>query len=90
MPPLRLGELSYESAHVHERASPLLFGLFSQALADDIRRKAWEMLANELPHGTAWRAVEEQRKAAEAAGSFKEVDLRRMKLGARKAAEKED
>eukprot|EP00879_Flechtneria_rotunda_P004025 GHRR01004267.1.p1 GENE.GHRR01004267.1~~GHRR01004267.1.p1 ORF type:complete len:293 (+),score=90.22 GHRR01004267.1:153-1031(+) len=58
-----------------------------KAEADDIRRLAWAHSAEELPVGTAWRAIEQHRKALIAAGHVAEVPLRRLKYDVRKQAE---
>ncbi len=66
-----------------------------QDIADEVRRLAWNLLSDELPHGTAWRTVEEYRAALVQAGKYELVDVRRSKLLARQelesvAAEKAD
>lgn len=54
-----------------------------KAIAEEVRRLAWQHAADELPHGTAWRGVEEQRAAQVDAGLYGWVDLRRMKYNER-------
>lgn len=54
-----------------------------QAIADEVRRLAWQHAAEELPHGTAWRDVEAQRAAMVEAGLYGWVDLRRTKYNMR-------
>lgn len=54
-----------------------------------VRRLAYNLSSNELPHGTAWRAVEEWRAELEAAGGAVQVDLRGLKYNNRLAQDKE-
>ncbi|KAI8466894.1 MAG: trimeric LpxA-like protein [Monoraphidium minutum] len=54
-----------------------------RAVADEVRRLAWQHAAEELPHGTAWRGVEAQRAAQVAGGLYAWVDLRRAKYSLR-------
>lgn len=55
--------------------------------AEDVRRLAWRHAAEELPHGTAWRAVEARRAALFDAGRAVELPMRRLKYDARREAE---
>ena len=45
--------------------------------------------ADELPHGSAWRLVEEWRAARDGAGLFEWVDMRRQKYAVRSELERE-
>jgi gamma-carbonic anhydrase len=54
-----------------------------KAVAEEVRRLAWELAAEELPHGTAWRGVEAQRAAQIEAGMYGWFDLRRAKYSLR-------
>lgn len=57
-------------------------------IADDIRDTAWTHLAEDLPHGTAWRVVERVRAADIEAGKYQWVDLRTERYTTRVEAEK--
>jgi carbonic anhydrase/acetyltransferase-like protein (isoleucine patch superfamily) len=60
-----------------------------KAVAEDARRAAWQLAGEELPHGTAWRGVEAQRKAQVEGGLYGWVDLRRIKYDERVKQEEE-
>ena len=55
----------------------------AEAMAEDVRRLAAQHADEELPHGTAWRAVEARRAALVEAGEYHWVDARRDKYDAR-------
>jgi carbonic anhydrase/acetyltransferase-like protein (isoleucine patch superfamily) len=55
--------------------------------ADDIRRIAWQHCAEELPHGTAWRGVEQVRARVVESGQAVDLPMRRLKYDVRKESE---
>lgn len=60
-----------------------------KTVAEDVRRLAWQLAADELPHGTAWRGVEAQRAAQINSGLYGWVDLRRAKYQLRVKGEED-
>jgi carbonic anhydrase/acetyltransferase-like protein (isoleucine patch superfamily) len=60
-----------------------------KGVAESVWRRAADLSADELPHGTAWRLVEDWRAARDGAGLFEWVDMRRQKYALRTEQERE-
>jgi gamma-carbonic anhydrase len=60
-----------------------------KGVAQTVYRAAAGHAADELPHGSAWRLVEDWRSARDGAGLFEWVDMRRQKYALRTEQERE-
>jgi len=61
----------------------------AKGIAIAVYRAAAAHAADELPHGSAWRLVEDWRAARDGAGLFEWVDMRRQKYALRTGQERE-